>query len=135
VELHHLAQYRLLILPAVLLVRFFRSGGLDMLRMMGGSPDAMAGHDHGEHDRRGSHSQAGDAEHEDHAEHTGSEAQPDDRHAGHGHHHARKAVRLPITLLVAAVCWWEGRAQVSREQTRHQAAHVRVRESDVALAK
>src|SRR6185369_17292070 len=46
-----------LILAAVLLVRFFRTGGRDMLRMMGGSPDAMATHEH----------------HGDHAGHTGPE--------------------------------------------------------------
>lgn len=33
-----------LLLAAVLLVRFLRTGGLSMLRMMGGSPDT--GHDH-----------------------------------------------------------------------------------------
>jgi uncharacterized membrane protein YraQ (UPF0718 family) len=36
-----------LILAAVLLVRFFRTGGRDMLRMMGGAPEA--GHDHDRH--------------------------------------------------------------------------------------
>jgi uncharacterized protein len=36
-----------LILAAALFVRFFRTGGLPMLKMMGGSPDAE--HDHGEH--------------------------------------------------------------------------------------
>ncbi len=35
-----------LLLAAVLLVRFFTTGGRDMLRMMGGSPDHTAGHDH-----------------------------------------------------------------------------------------
>jgi uncharacterized membrane protein YraQ (UPF0718 family) len=34
-----------LILAAVLVVRFIRTGGIPMLRMMGGSPDT--GHDHG----------------------------------------------------------------------------------------
>jgi uncharacterized membrane protein YraQ (UPF0718 family) len=33
-----------LVLAAVLLVRFFRTGGRDMLRMMGGSPDVTAQH-------------------------------------------------------------------------------------------
>lgn len=37
-----------LLLAAVLVVRFFRSGGLRMLAMMGGSPDAMAHGDHGQ---------------------------------------------------------------------------------------
>jgi uncharacterized membrane protein YraQ (UPF0718 family) len=36
-----------LLLAAVLVVRFFRSGGRDMLRMMGGAPGAE--HDHGHH--------------------------------------------------------------------------------------
>jgi hypothetical protein len=35
-----------LVLAAALLIRFFRTGGMDMLRMMGGSPDGT-GHDHG----------------------------------------------------------------------------------------
>jgi uncharacterized membrane protein YraQ (UPF0718 family) len=35
-----------LILAAVLVVRFLRTGGLPMLRMMGGSPDAHDGRDH-----------------------------------------------------------------------------------------
>ena len=37
-----------IILAAALVVRFFRSGGREMLAMMGGSPDS-AGHDHGAH--------------------------------------------------------------------------------------
>jgi uncharacterized membrane protein YraQ (UPF0718 family) len=40
-----------LLLAAALLVRFYRSGGLPMLRMMGGGPDDLADHDHGhDHD-------------------------------------------------------------------------------------
>ncbi|GHF79760.1 uncharacterized membrane protein YraQ (UPF0718 family) [Amycolatopsis bartoniae] len=35
-----------LILAAVLLVWFFRTGGRDMLAMMGGSPDSATDHDH-----------------------------------------------------------------------------------------
>jgi uncharacterized membrane protein YraQ (UPF0718 family) len=38
-----------LILAAVLLVRFLRTGGLAMLRMMGGSAQAAVAHDHGGH--------------------------------------------------------------------------------------
>jgi hypothetical protein len=34
-----------LILAALLVVRFVRTGGIAMLRMMGGSPDAAAEHD------------------------------------------------------------------------------------------
>ncbi|MGR6968211.1 permease [Streptomyces cynarae] len=40
-----------LLLAAVLLVRFLRTGGLSMLRMMGGAPDA--GHDHTAHRQHG----------------------------------------------------------------------------------
>jgi uncharacterized membrane protein YraQ (UPF0718 family) len=40
-----------LLLAAVLLVRFCRTGGLSMLRMMGGSPDT--GHDHTGHPQHG----------------------------------------------------------------------------------
>jgi uncharacterized membrane protein YraQ (UPF0718 family) len=40
-----------LLLAALLLVRFFTSGGLPMLRMMGGSPATADDHDH--HDHRG----------------------------------------------------------------------------------
>jgi uncharacterized protein len=39
-----------LALTAVLLVRFYRTGGRGMLAMMGGAPDDMAGHDHSGHD-------------------------------------------------------------------------------------
>jgi uncharacterized membrane protein YraQ (UPF0718 family) len=38
-----------LVLTAVLLVRFVRTGGIPMLRMMGGSPDV----EHGGHDSAG----------------------------------------------------------------------------------
>jgi len=40
-----LAEHRLLLLAAALIIRFFRTGGLAMLRMMGGSPDSHE-HDH-----------------------------------------------------------------------------------------
>jgi uncharacterized membrane protein YraQ (UPF0718 family) len=56
-----------LLLAAVLVVRFVRSGGAGMLRMMGGAPDT--GHDHD-----GGHG----------GEHSEHEA-PDDHGAGHGH--------------------------------------------------
>ncbi|MEU1788094.1 permease [Streptomyces sparsogenes] len=55
-----------LLLAAVLLVRFMRTGGLSMLRMMGGSPDT--GHDDTGHDHAG-HQQPGH--------------QAGDRHGGH----------------------------------------------------
>jgi uncharacterized protein len=40
-----------LVLAAVLIVRFVRTGGIAMLRMMGGSPDGAAEHDHSHHTR------------------------------------------------------------------------------------
>jgi uncharacterized membrane protein YraQ (UPF0718 family) len=39
-----------LLLAVALVVRFFRTGGLAMMSMMGGAPDDMAGHEHGGHD-------------------------------------------------------------------------------------
>ena len=47
-----------LLLAAVVLIRFWRSGGIPMLRMMGGSPDAGHDHHHAEHhtDHHGGHS-------------------------------------------------------------------------------
>jgi uncharacterized membrane protein YraQ (UPF0718 family) len=57
-----------LILAAVLIWRFVRSGGLPMLRMMGGSPDAE--HDHGDHAHAGhdhrAHGAAPEHQHGDH---------------------------------------------------------------------
>ena len=47
-----------LILAAVLVIRFFRTGGREMLAMMGGGPDDMAGHDHDHHHEQ--RSQQGD---------------------------------------------------------------------------
>jgi len=74
-----------LVLAAILVIRFVRTGGIPMLRMMGGSPDADAdadaGHDHAGHgdggQEHGGHEHAG----HQHAgqEHAGQE------HAGHGH--------------------------------------------------
>ncbi|MFD8718599.1 permease [Streptomyces sp. NPDC059629] len=59
-----------LLLAAALVVRFLRTGGPAMLRMMGGTPDSS------EHDGHGEHS--GDGEHSGHSEHGG--------HSGHGGH-------------------------------------------------
>jgi uncharacterized protein len=39
-----------LVLAAALVIRFVRTGGIAMLRMMGGAPDDRAGHDHAVHD-------------------------------------------------------------------------------------
>ena len=59
-----------LILAAVLVIRFFRTGGPAMMKMMGGGPDDMAGHDHSGHDMAadaGQHAQHhGSAEHHRH---------------------------------------------------------------------
>ena len=51
-------------LTAVLLVRFYRSGGREMLAMMGGGPNETSHHDHGDHDHAG----------HDHATHSGESA-------------------------------------------------------------
>jgi len=73
-----------LILAAVLVVRFIRTGGLPMLRMMGGSPDTASEHDHG----GGGHQQSGDdhAHHEQRHEHggPGESSQPVQRHSSSG---------------------------------------------------
>jgi len=45
-----------LLLAVVLVTRFFRTGGPAMLRMMGGGPDDMAGHDHSAMDHSSEHS-------------------------------------------------------------------------------
>jgi hypothetical protein len=50
-----------LLLAAVLLVRFFRTGGLPTLRMMGGSPDT--GHDRDHHTQHGHPAGGGHGEH------------------------------------------------------------------------
>jgi uncharacterized membrane protein YraQ (UPF0718 family) len=44
-----------LILAAVLVVRFIRTGGIPMLRMMGGSPDTGNDHGHDQHDHSDGH--------------------------------------------------------------------------------
>jgi uncharacterized membrane protein YraQ (UPF0718 family) len=59
-----------LLLAAALVWRFFRTGGKEMLAMMGGGPDDMAGHDHSAHHDH--HAHAGHdahAEHHNHADH------------------------------------------------------------------
>ena len=55
-----------LILAAVLLVRFFRTGGREMLRMMGGSADAGGHSHHEDHAQHGTHTE--DTEHEAHVD-------------------------------------------------------------------
>ncbi|HXP55239.1 MAG TPA: hypothetical protein VN847_09800, partial [Streptosporangiaceae bacterium] len=54
------------LLAVALLVRFVRSGGLPMLRMMNGSPDSMEHHDHS-HNHSGSSQE--NHEHHEHHEH------------------------------------------------------------------
>jgi uncharacterized membrane protein YraQ (UPF0718 family) len=61
-------NFAFLLLAAVLLVRFFCTGGREMLAMMGGGPDDMSGHDHGHHDHHQGHNEGhghddGDAAH------------------------------------------------------------------------
>ncbi|WP_370080401.1 permease [Streptacidiphilus sp. MAP12-16] len=67
-----------LALAAALLVRFLRTGGRQMLAMMGGSPDTDHAHDHAQ--MHGA----------DHHQHTGHAPHPDDGHPPdhqEGHHH------------------------------------------------
>jgi uncharacterized protein len=59
-----------LILAAMLVIRFVRTGGITMLRMMGGSPDAAAEHSH--------------------SPYHGAESNPDSEH-GAGHEHGRSS--------------------------------------------
>jgi uncharacterized membrane protein YraQ (UPF0718 family) len=67
-----------LILAAVLVVRFLRTGGRPMLRMMGGSPDARDGHDHSGHEPDHSgHDHSGH-------DHSGHDHASDDNHAEGG---------------------------------------------------
>jgi hypothetical protein len=55
------------LLAAVLLAWFARTGGLPMLRTMGGSPDT--GHGHTGHGGHGGHGHTGHEDHEDHTRH------------------------------------------------------------------
>jgi uncharacterized protein len=61
-------------LAAALLIRFFTTGGVAMLKMMGGNPDAAAHDHHGTHEH-GSH---------EHAAQDGA-AHPDGGHHDHDH--------------------------------------------------
>ena len=65
-----------LVLAAVLLVRFFRTGGMPMLKMMGGSPDDDAHHGH--HQHTGHDQEVHEPDHGEHG-HAGHDA------AGHAH--------------------------------------------------
>ncbi|NUP46385.1 MAG: permease [Catenulispora sp.] len=69
-----------LVLAAVLAVRFVRTGGTAMLKMMGGGPDDMA-HDHGSHEAMG-HAGGLQAVHQGH----GHEAADDSAHAAAAEH-------------------------------------------------
>ncbi len=57
-----------LVLTLALPTRFFRTGGREMLAMMGGAPDDMAGHDHSGHHLAGHHHAGHDHAEHDHAE-------------------------------------------------------------------
>jgi uncharacterized membrane protein YraQ (UPF0718 family) len=70
-----------LALTAVLLVRFLRTGGPEMLRMMNGGPDDMAHHDHGSPE--GHDHASPEHAHDHHAHAHGHEH-------GHGHEHAHE---------------------------------------------
>jgi uncharacterized membrane protein YraQ (UPF0718 family) len=74
------------LLAVALLVRFVRSGGLPMLRMMNGSPDSMEGHDHS-HGHSDGHSHSSHESHEAHSSHESHEHhdhQKDEK--DHAHH-------------------------------------------------
>jgi uncharacterized protein len=66
-----------LILAAVLLLRFFRTGGRAMLRMMGGAPDT----DHTGHGEHGA-----PEDHAGHSDHAGLRTDPPHEHGGQDHH-------------------------------------------------
>ena len=68
-----------LLLAAVLVVRFVRTGGVPMLRMMGGNPDDAGEHDH-DHSARG-HGAHGHGDHDQDA----SRGQPAAEHPAHEH--------------------------------------------------
>ena len=68
-----------LLLAAVLVVRFVRTGGVPMLRMMGGNPDDAGEHDH-DHSARG-HGEHGHDDHDQDA----SGGQPAAEHPAHEH--------------------------------------------------
>ncbi|MCW2912189.1 MAG: rane protein [Actinomycetia bacterium] len=71
-----------LIFAAILLIRFVRTGGIAMLRMMGGSPDT-------DHDAHAAHDEhAGHGEHKAHSEQAGHSEQATRReHHENGHEH------------------------------------------------
>ncbi|GAA1219357.1 permease [Kitasatospora nipponensis] len=72
-----------LLLTAALIIRFWRTGGPAMLRMMGGSPDtAHTGHDH----RAAPEQHAGHDQHDGHAGHDhGADTEQGPGHATHHH--------------------------------------------------
>ena len=75
-----------LILAAVLVVRFFRSGGMAMMRMMGGSPDAAAEHDHAAMGHGGMTHDAMEHGAMDHGGHEGHVPSPPAADTHHQHH-------------------------------------------------
>jgi uncharacterized membrane protein YraQ (UPF0718 family) len=73
-----------LILAAVLVIRFARTGGGMMLKMMGGSPEPAGGGDGTDSHLGMYHEASGDGDHGARAE--GGHGQPGGSDAGHGHH-------------------------------------------------
>jgi hypothetical protein len=61
-----------LILAAVLVVRFIRTGGLPMLKMMGGGPDDMSGHPEDGGPGHGHDEQGAEPHRHNHQDHRGS---------------------------------------------------------------
>jgi hypothetical protein len=68
-----------LLFAAVLVVRFFRTGGMAMLKMMGGAPEDMSAHDHDGHGMAG-HAHVTPGAPDDH--HDGPSADASERHRG-----------------------------------------------------
>ena len=70
-----------LLLAAVLVVRFLRTGGPAMMRMMNGGPDDMTGHDHAGHPDPGPRAPLpGRADHDPSDHGTGHEGEPGEDH-------------------------------------------------------
>ena len=80
-----------LLLAVVLLVRFFRTGGMAMMRMMDGNPEDAEQHDHAAMGHGGHHEAA---DHDPHGEHHGAhimaadaDGSDTDHSQNHGHQH------------------------------------------------
>jgi uncharacterized membrane protein YraQ (UPF0718 family) len=81
-----------LLLAVVLVVHFLRTGGPAMMKMMGGGPDDMTGHDHSGHDHSGpdaavqDHSGHSDSHEHHHGEVVQDRPHSPDAHQHHDHH-------------------------------------------------